>query len=57
MLSFRVVKFEYLIQPFADVIYRGAIDERHGLQRHIEFGAVALKQQIVIGGFAGQIST
>lgn len=55
MLSFRVIEFEYLIQPFADIIYRGAVNKRHRLQRHIEFGAVALKQQIVTGGFAGQI--
>ncbi|MNP76726.1 hypothetical protein D3C76_1740200 [compost metagenome] len=55
MLSFRVIEFEYLIQPFTDKIYRGAIDERHGFQRHIQFGAIALKQQVVFRRGTGEI--
>ncbi len=55
MLSFRIIEFKYLIQPFADEIHLGSVDERHRLQRNKQQSAVMLKHQVIAGRLFGSI--
>lgn len=55
VLSFRVIKFKYLIQAFAHEINLRAVNKRHRLQRHVKRCALMSKQQIVFRRFFHQV--